>query len=121
METKDTWHVCPDLWICQSSPNPFELYILPLAHEHRGLLDAVLGLTACHISKPGVLPRHYLFNAAIEYRLKAIQSLSALLAKEDRFGLSALEEEIALAIVLMLVFHDVSVDRMPSLLWVDHL
>ncbi|PVI04120.1 hypothetical protein DM02DRAFT_640170 [Periconia macrospinosa] len=94
------------LWICQSSPNPFETYILPLAHEHPGLMNAVLGLTACHISKPGILPRHYLFNSVIEYRLAAIQSLSALLVKEEQFGLNDMEEEIALAIVLMLVFQD---------------
>ncbi|CAI6327303.1 unnamed protein product [Periconia digitata] len=98
--------VCPDLWICQSSPNPFETYILPLAHEHPGLLNAILGLTACHISKPGILPRHPLFNATIEYRVAAIQGLSALLLKEEQFGLNETEEEIALAIVLMLVFQD---------------
>jgi hypothetical protein len=46
-------------------------------------------------------------TAALEHRLAAIRSLSSLLLKEECFGLSDTEEEIALAIVLTLVLHDI--------------
>ncbi|KAF1956978.1 hypothetical protein CC80DRAFT_52920 [Byssothecium circinans] len=99
--------VCKSLWITsQNTPNPFEMFILPLAYQHTGLLKAVLGLTACHIAKPGTEPKHPLFTAAIQYRLAAIQSLSELLLKEESYGLSEMEEEAALALVLILVLHD---------------
>lgn len=91
------------------APNPFEEHILPLAHQHPGLLEAVLGLTACHIAKPGREPKHALFTAAIQYRLAAMQYLSELLLKEESFGLNESEEEAAMAIVMILVLHDVSI------------
>ncbi|KAF2642728.1 hypothetical protein P280DRAFT_488969 [Massarina eburnea CBS 473.64] len=99
--------VCATLWItCQETPNPFEFFLLPLAHQHPGLLNAILGLAACHIAKPGTQPKHPLFTAAIQYRLEAIQSLKELLLKEESHGLSELEEEAAMAIVLVSVLHD---------------
>jgi hypothetical protein len=48
-----------------------------------------------------------LFTAAIEHRLSAFQALGVLLLKEESAGLSEIEEEVALAIVLTLVLHDI--------------
>ncbi|KAF2120326.1 fungal-specific transcription factor domain-containing protein [Lophiotrema nucula] len=88
-------------------PNPFSEYILPLAYRDTGLLNAVLGLTACHIATRDARPNGSMGIAAVQHRLAAIRSLSSLLLKEECFGLSDTEEEIALAIVLTLVLHDI--------------
>ena len=102
--------MCPKLSITsQDAPDPFKTYILPLAYQQPGLLKAVLGLTACHLAAQGPVPNRRLETAALEYRVSALQSLSALLLKEEFFSLSETEEETALAIVLMLVLHDVCV------------
>ncbi|KAF1976476.1 hypothetical protein BU23DRAFT_27673 [Bimuria novae-zelandiae CBS 107.79] len=99
--------VCPKLSIItDDGPDPFRAYILPLALHDTGLLKAVLGLTACHISTQQRTPNRRLETAALEYRVSALQSLSAILLKEECLALSGAEEETALAIVLMLVFHD---------------
>ncbi|KAL5416218.1 hypothetical protein PMIN06_002146 [Paraphaeosphaeria minitans] len=99
--------VCPKLSVTsESTPDPFKTYILPLALQDVGLLKAVLGLTACHLATQQPTPNRRLNTAALEYRVAALQSLSALLLKEECLGLSEAEEEIALAIVLMLVLHD---------------
>ena len=90
------------------APNPFEAYILPLAYQHIGLKKAILGLSACHIAAQDEQAQKSMTTSAIQYRLAAIQSLSSLLLKEECFGLTEFEEEIALAIVLVLVLHDVS-------------
>ncbi|KAJ4296219.1 hypothetical protein N0V90_006264 [Kalmusia sp. IMI 367209] len=99
--------VCPKLSITsQNAPDPFKAYILPLALQQSGLLKAVLGLTACHLAAQGPVPNRRLETAALEYRVSALQSLSALLLKEECFSLNDTEEETTLAIVLMLVLHD---------------
>lgn len=72
------------------------------------MLKAVLGLTACHLATQQPTPNRRLNTAALEYRVAALQSLSAILLKEECFSLNEAEEETALAIVLMLVLHDVS-------------
>jgi hypothetical protein len=87
--------------------NPFKDYILPLSAQHAGLLQAVLGLSACHMMNRDPEANARMFTAAIEHRLSAFQALSALLLKEESAGLSEIEEEVALAIVLTLVLHDI--------------
>ena len=78
--------------------SPFREYILPLSYQNEGLLCALLSLAACHQRNMGV---------AVEYKLPAIQSLSAFLSKEELVGLDDGEEVVALAIVLLLIIHDV--------------
>jgi hypothetical protein len=90
---------------CQS--NPFEAYILPLAHQSPGLLAAVLGLSACHLVNQDPKANSPMVAVAIEHRVSAMQALSFLLTKEERFGLSDTEEEMAMAIVLVLLLHDI--------------
>jgi hypothetical protein len=87
--------------------NPFKDYILPLSSQHAGLLQAVLGLSACHMMNRDPEANARMFTAAIEHRLSAFQALSALLLKEESAGLNDIEEEVALAIVLILVLHDI--------------
>lgn len=100
--------VCQKLSIpSERTPDPFKTYILPLALQDVGLLKAVLGLTACHLATQQPTPNRRLNTAALEYRVAALQFLSALLLKEECFGLGEAEEETALAIVLMLVLHDI--------------
>lgn len=84
------------------------MYVLPLAYQHAGLLHAILGLAACHLRSSEIDPSQRTHTAAIEHKLLAIQSLGALLLKEECFGLNDIEEELALAIVLILVLDDVS-------------
>ncbi|KAJ4345565.1 uncharacterized protein N0V89_011698 [Didymosphaeria variabile] len=99
--------VCPKLSATpEGASDPFETYILPLALRDTGLLKAALGLTACHLATQQPTPNRRLNTAALEYRVAALQSLSAILLKEECFSLSEAEEETALAIVLMLVLHD---------------
>jgi len=87
--------------------NPFKDYILPLASQNAGLLEAVLGLSACHMMNRDPEANARMFTAAIEHRLSAFQALGVLLLKEESSGLSEMEEEVALAIVLTLVLHDI--------------
>lgn len=48
------------------------------------------------------------FRTALRHRLAAIRALGSLLLKEETSKLSSAEEEAVLAMVLLLVFHDVS-------------
>lgn len=93
--------------LCSQAPNPFKDYILPLALQHSGLLEAVLGLSACHMMNRDPKVNAHMFTAAIEHRLSAFSALGSLLLKEEQSGLSDTEEEVALAIVLTLVLHDI--------------
>lgn len=88
--------------------NPFSEYILPLAYQHDGVLHALLGLSACHMHFSGRNESQQCFNTALRHRLAAIRSLGSLLPKEETSRLSSDEEEAVLAMVLLLVFHDVS-------------
>ncbi|KIW48783.1 uncharacterized protein PV06_01348 [Exophiala oligosperma] len=87
--------------------NPFRDHIIPLANQHSGLLHAVLGLSACHMINSGIDNTPKAHTAALEHRLSAIQELGALLLKEECFGLEDTEEVLSLAIVLILVLHDI--------------
>lgn len=46
---------------------------------------------------------------ALQHRVAALNALSSLLIKEEIYGLAAAEEDAVLAIILLLVLHDVSV------------
>jgi hypothetical protein len=48
-----------------------------------------------------------LVTTALQYRVSGLHSLGSLLLKEEMAGLDNLEEEFVLAMVLLLVFHDV--------------
>ncbi|KAF5625606.1 galactoside o-acetyltransferase [Fusarium sp. NRRL 52700] len=73
--------------------NPFREYVLPLAYQHQGILHAMLG--------------QRLVTVSLGYRLSAIRSLASLLHKEDISRLTPTEEEQVLAMVLLLVLHDI--------------
>jgi len=79
--------------------------MLPLAYEHSSLLHALLGFTASHIS-PSDFPDQA--TTALEHKLLAIQALRSLLIKEECLGLTSVEEDITLSIVLLLLLQDVS-------------
>lgn len=87
--------------------NPFRLHLLPLSYQNEGLLCALLGLAACHLRSSGTDTSQANVEAAIAYKVAAMQSLSALLSKEEMKGLDDGEEIVTLAIVLLLVLHDV--------------
>ncbi|KAF4959045.1 hypothetical protein FGADI_1923 [Fusarium gaditjirri] len=87
--------------------NPFRDYVLPLAYQHQGILHALLGLSACHMHSTGYTHNQRLVTASLGYRLSAIRSLASLLHKEDTSRLTSTEEEHVLAMVLLLVLHDV--------------
>lgn len=91
-----------------TGPNPFRDHILPLAYEHTSLLHAILGLSACHIPQETISSPH---TAALEHKLSAIQALASLLLKEECLGLSPIEEDLTLTIVLLLLLQDVSVNN----------
>lgn len=44
---------------------------------------------------------------ALQHRVAALNGLSSLLIKEEIYGLTEAEEEAALAIIFLLVLHDV--------------
>ncbi|KAF5556275.1 hypothetical protein FNAPI_5798 [Fusarium napiforme] len=87
--------------------NPFRECVLPLAYQHQGILHALLGLSACHMHNTGHANSQRLVTVSLGYRLSAIRSLASLLHKEDISRLTPTEEEHVLAMVLLLVLHDV--------------
>ncbi|KAH7257863.1 fungal-specific transcription factor domain-containing protein [Fusarium tricinctum] len=87
--------------------NPFQKYVLPLAYQHQGILHALLGLSVCHMHISGRESSHYFVAASFRYRLSALHSLGSLLQREEASRLEPLEAEYVLAMVLLLVLHDV--------------
>jgi hypothetical protein len=87
--------------------NPFREYVLPLAYQHQGILHALLGLSSCHMYNTGHANNQRLVTVSLGYRLSAIRYLASLLHKEDTSRLTPTEEEYVLAMVLLLVLHDV--------------
>ncbi|KIW20850.1 hypothetical protein PV08_01428 [Exophiala spinifera] len=86
---------------------PFRDHILPLANRHSGLLHAVLGLSACHMINSGIDNTSKAHTAALELRLSAIQELGVLLLKERVFRTGRYGGGTCVAIVLILVLHDI--------------
>ena len=78
--------------------------MIPLAYEHSSLLHAMLGFAASHISA-SELPQQA--TIAIEHKLLSIQALGSLLIKEQCLGLTSVEEDITLSIVLLLLLQDI--------------
>lgn len=88
--------------------NPFRSLLLPLAYQHFGVLQALLGLALCHSEKGRKHSKYGAMPLALELKLSAIHSLSELLLREQCPGLTADEEEAAMAMALLLILHDVS-------------
>ncbi|RDW87738.1 hypothetical protein BP5796_03432 [Coleophoma crateriformis] len=93
--------------------NPFREYFLPLAYEHVGVLHAVLGVSATHrdISRG---TKGKLEAEALEHRLQAILSLSKLLEGERERQLKPSEQDALLAIINILVLHDLTENGISS-------
>ncbi|UZP45268.1 hypothetical protein NXS19_013080 [Fusarium pseudograminearum] len=87
--------------------NPFREHVLPLAYKHQGILHALLGLTLCHMHNTGNHTSQDLITASLGYRLSAIRSVASMLLKEETSSLSHSQEEYLLAMVLLLVLHDI--------------
>lgn len=87
--------------------NPFREYVLPLAYQQQGILHALLGLSSCHMQNSGKYNYQGLVAISLGYRLSAIHSVSFLLLQEEVSSLTRTEEEYLLAMVLLLVLHDV--------------
>lgn len=66
-----------------------------------------MGFSMCHLSinEPGDSMVNA--TAALEYRIAAIRNLSELFLKFEITGLTTEEREVSLAIVLLLILHDV--------------
>ncbi|RAL07880.1 uncharacterized protein BO97DRAFT_428920 [Aspergillus homomorphus CBS 101889] len=97
--------VCAALGIETSgTPNPYRAYVLPLAHQDLGNLHAVLALASCHQHPSEAQPSTNKISVAamIEHQLAGMQSLSALLIREELYGLGAEELDILLGTVLPL-------------------
>ncbi|KAF5020016.1 hypothetical protein F66182_7952 [Fusarium sp. NRRL 66182] len=91
----------------QGIDNHFRQFILPLIYEHQGILHALLGLSACHMHMSGKDSSQRLVTISLQYRLSALRSLASLLLKEETCELTRCEEKYILAMVLLLVLHDV--------------
>ncbi|RGP78952.1 hypothetical protein FLONG3_2857 [Fusarium longipes] len=87
--------------------DPFRELILPLAYRHRGILHALLGFSSCHMYNNGTYVGQDLVTLSIGFRLSAIRSVASLLRKEQVSALTRTEEENLLAMVLLLVLHDI--------------
>ncbi|KXH67040.1 C6 zinc finger protein [Colletotrichum salicis] len=72
------------------------------------VLHAVLGLTACHLHLSPSGANQVDMATALQHRVAALNGLSSLLIKEEIYGLTEAEEEAVLAIIFLLVLHDVS-------------
>ncbi|OHE91445.1 C6 zinc finger protein [Colletotrichum orchidophilum] len=86
--------------------NPFRVHILPLAYYHTGVLNAVLGLTSCHLHLSPSGANQVDMATALQHRVAALNGLSSLLIKEEIYGLTEAEDEAVLAIIFLLVLHD---------------
>jgi hypothetical protein len=91
----------------QGTDNPFREHILPLVYQHQGILHALLGLSACHMHISGRNESQRFVTISLQYQGLALHSLGALLLQEEVSGLTPLEEECVLGMVLLLVLHDV--------------
>ncbi|PWY84536.1 C6 zinc finger domain protein [Aspergillus sclerotioniger CBS 115572] len=93
--------------------NPYRAYILPLARKKIGLLYAVLGLAASHLGR--MIGDEFLHEAtAVEYRMKAIRALSEEIRKSQRTSLLEDEQDTVLAIIQVLLLHDISESGVSS-------
>lgn len=109
------WHIplvdeelTPGLTIViDGTENLFRRYLLPLVYQHVGVLHAVLGLVACHLRSSKRDMRKATEADALCHRVAALRILGSLLAQEEVQGLKAAEEEAVLAMILLLIFHDV--------------
>ncbi|GAW25826.1 hypothetical protein SAMD00023353_1400080 [Rosellinia necatrix] len=96
----------------EGTANPFREHVLPLAHQHQGVLHALLGLSACHMHLSGKHESQNLITISLRYRVLALHSLGSLLSKEEEIsGLTISEGEYVLGMVLLLVLHDVSLSN----------
>ncbi|KAH8425048.1 uncharacterized protein LDX57_002797 [Aspergillus melleus] len=87
--------------------NPYRSYILPLARQQIGLLYAVLGLSAAHLGK--LTDNSALHDTtAVEYRLRAIRALSKEIRRSQSETLLADEQDAVLAIIQILLLHDIA-------------
>lgn len=93
--------------VVDGTENLFRRYLLPLACQQRGVLHAVLGLVACHLRSSRRDMRKSIEADALSHRVAALRVLGSLLTREEVHGLKADEEEAVLAIILLLIFHDV--------------
>ena len=87
--------------------NPFREYVLSLAYQHQGVLHALLGLSSSHMHNIGLYNNQGLESLSMGYRLSATRSVTSLAQKEEMAGLTHFEEEYLMAMVLLLVLHDV--------------
>lgn len=87
--------------------NPYRSYIRPLAEKQIGLLYAVLGLSASHLGQVSNNKRLH-EEDAVEYRMKAIRALSEEIRKSQNITLPEDEQDAVLAIIQILLLHDVS-------------
>lgn len=105
----DDTFVCPHQIseIGDGPQNPYRSYIIPLAKKQIGLLYAVLGLSASHL---GQLAGNKVLHeeTAVEYRMKAIRALSEEIRKSQNMTLPEDEQDAILAIIQILLLHDVS-------------
>lgn len=101
--------ICPhQIALRQDGPdNPYRLFILPLAYEQIGLLYAILGLTAFHmgLNKKDIYLQETL---AVEYRLRAIQSLVDKMQDGIFRDMSENERDGIFATIQILLLQDVS-------------
>jgi Fungal specific transcription factor domain len=88
--------------------NPFRQHITPLAHRHGGVMHALLGLSACHVCTSQRITGRPMMELTLQHRVAALHDLSCVMRRESVRGLDECEEEAVLAIVLLLVLHDVS-------------
>ncbi|KAF6811848.1 hypothetical protein CSOJ01_05439 [Colletotrichum sojae] len=91
----------------EETENPFCVHVLPLAYQHSGVLHATLGLASCHLSLSPSRADRADTATALQHRVAALNALSSLLTKEEMHGLTTAEEEAVLAIILILVLHDI--------------
>ncbi|KAH7192919.1 fungal-specific transcription factor domain-containing protein [Fusarium flagelliforme] len=96
------------------SSNPFREYVLPLAYQHQGVLHALLGLSLSHMDNSGLYSNEGFESLSMGYRLSATRSVASLSLKDEMSGLTHAEEEYLLAMVLLLVLHDVYLSAVTS-------
>lgn len=71
-------------------------------------MHALLGLSAGHVCTSHRITGRPIETVSLEHRVAALEILGSMLSQESSRGLDDFEEDCVLAIVLLLVLHDVS-------------
>ncbi|KAJ5247307.1 fungal-specific transcription factor domain-containing protein [Penicillium chermesinum] len=86
--------------------NPYRLYVLPLARKQKGLLCAVLALSACHLGHL-ISDSSLRESVSLSYRAKAIAELGVSIGRVGTEAFTENDRDAVFATIQILLLHDI--------------